>query len=82
MYFSIFKLVKTIKKEKKGLIYRAGPTRMRRGMQGHMAKPRGTHANAYVARRSHEYVYYIFIYIYIYIYIILYIYIYIYILLL
>ena len=37
-----FKLFKTIKNNnKKGGYFRAGPTWMRRGTQGHVAEPRG-----------------------------------------
>ena len=39
--FLIFKVLKTIKKGKKGLFYRAGPTWMRCGTQGHVAEPHG-----------------------------------------
>ena len=39
--FSILNLIKSIKKGQKGVIYRAGPARMRRGMHGHVAEPRG-----------------------------------------
>ena len=39
--FSIFKEFKAIKKGQKGDYFRAGPTWMRRGTQGHVAEPRG-----------------------------------------
>ena len=40
-FISIFKVFKLIKNGQKGGIYRAGPTWMRRGTQGHAAEPRG-----------------------------------------
>ena len=60
-----FSVLKIIQKGEKRVYFRAGPTWMRRGTQGHVAEPRGpTRAPAWRDVTN----IYIYIYIYMYIY--------------
>ena len=41
IYFRFLRIKKNLKRLKRGVNFRAGPTWVRRGTQGHVAKPRG-----------------------------------------